>query len=192
MALDRHTLARDGTLVEERAALGNHAVHRNGLATAHHDKVAHLDQLDWHLDGLTAPDNGCHLGTQVHERRDCLAGLALGACFKELAEGDKRQNHARRLEIQVVHEAVRRLRCRCGADTHEGIDAVDERRTRTDRNQRVHGRGAMQQGLEAVDIVFAVDDNDGKRQHKLGQREREHAVHAGSVARQRQTDHLAH
>ena len=87
---------------------------------------------------------------------------------------------------------MRRLGRGSGADTHEGIDAVDERRTRTDRNQRIHGRGAMQQGLEAVDIVFAVDDNDGKRQHKLGQREREHAVHADSVARQRQTDHRAH
>ena len=116
--------------------------------------------------------------------------LRLARASKNLR--NERQDHAGRLKVKVMHEAVRRLGRRCGADTDERINTVDERRARADCDQCVHRWCAMQQSLKAVDIVFTVDEDDGDRQDKLGQRERKHAVHAGGIRRQRQSDHLSH
>ena len=186
MALNRHALSGDRALVEKRAAFGDHAVHRHRLTAANDHEISRLHLLDRQLNGPAAADDLCGLRAQIHQRRNGLAGLALSSRLEELAK------HEAVRRLGRMHEAVRRLGRRCGADADERINTVDERRARADRDQCVHRWRAMQQGLKAVDIVFTVDEDDGDRQDKLGQRERKHAVHAGGIRRQRQSDHLSH
>ena len=50
----------------------------------------------------------------------------------------------------------------------------------------------MQQRFEAVDIIFAIDNDNRQREEQLRERQIEHAVHACRIGRQRQPDHLAH
>ena len=94
MLFDRHTLAGDGAFVQIGAALGNLAVNRHGLTAAHDNEVANLYLLNRQLHGLTATNDLGGLRTQVHQCRDCFAGLALGTRFKEFAKRNKRQDHA--------------------------------------------------------------------------------------------------
>ena len=192
MLFDRHALTGDGAFVQIGAALGNLAVNRHGLTAAHDNEVANLYLLNRQLHGLTATDDLGGLRTQVHQRRNCFAGLALGTRLKELAERYQRQNHACGFKIQVVHKAVGCLRRGRERDLNQRVNAVHERRTRANGDERVHRRGTMQQRFEAVDIIFAVDNDDRQREEQLRERQIEHAVHACRIGRQRQPDHLAH
>ena len=192
MLFDRHALTGDGAFVQIGAALGNLAVNRHGLTAAHDNKIANLYLLNRQLHGLTATDDLGSLRTQVHQCRNGFAGLALGTRFKELAERYQRQNHACGLKIQVVHKAVGCLRRGCERDLNQRVNAVHERRTRADGDECVHSRGTMQQRFEAVDIIFAIDNDNRQREDQLRERQIEHAVHACRIGRQRQPDHLAH
>ena len=98
---DRHALTGDGAFVQIGAALGNLAVNRYGLTAAHDNEVANLYLLNRQLHGLTATDDLGGLRTQVHQCRNCFAGLALGTRLKELSERYQRQNHACGFKIQV-------------------------------------------------------------------------------------------
>ena len=192
MLFDRHALTGDGAFVQIGAALGNLAVNRHGLTAAHDNEVANLYLLNRQLHGLTATDDLGGLRTQVHQRRNGFAGLALGTRFKELAERYQRQNHACGFKIQVVHKAVGCLRRGRERDLNQRVNAVHERRTRANGDKRVHRRGTVQQRFEAVDIIFAVDNDNRQREEQLRERQIEHAVHACRIGRQRQPDHLAH
>ena len=192
MLFDRHALAGDGAFIQISAALGDLAVNRHGLTAAHDNKIANLHLLNRQLHGLTATDDLGGLRTQVHQCRDCFAGLALGTRLKELAERYQRQNHACGLKIQVVHEAVGCFRRGRKRDLNQRINAVHKRGTRADGDERVHRRGMVQQRFETVDIVFAVDNDDWQREDQLRERQIEHAVHACRIGRQRQPDHFAH
>ena len=189
---DRHALAGDGAFIQISAALGNLAVNRHGLTAAHDNEVANLYLLNRQLHGLTATDNLGGLRTQVHQRRNGFAGLALGTRFKELAERYQRQNHACGFKIQVVHKAVGCLRRGRERNLNQRVNAVHERRTRANDDKRVHRRGTMQQRFEAVDIIFAIDNDNRQREDQLRECQIEHAVHACRIGRQRQPDHLAH
>ena len=87
MALNRHALSGDRALVQKRAAFGDHAVHRyRRTAAANDHQISRLHLLDRQLNGPAAADDFCGLRTQIHQRRNGLAGLALGSRFEELAK----------------------------------------------------------------------------------------------------------
>ena len=135
------------------------------------------------------------LRPQIHQRGNGLAGLALGARFKILAERHERQDHARGLEVQVVHKAVHQfgIACRaCVADLEQGVNAVHQRRARADRDQGIHGRRKVEQRLKTVDIIFPVNDADWQRKQQLHQRKRKSVLRAADKARQRQAEHRPH
>ena len=138
MLFDRHAFAGDGAFIQIGAAFHDLAVHRHGLPAAHDHKVTHAHVLDRDGNLLPAAQHVRGLRPQVHQGGDGLAGLALGARFKVLAERHERQDHARRLKVQVMHEVVHQLGIARGArvaDLEQRIDAVHQRRARTDRDQ---------------------------------------------------------
>ena len=84
------------------------------------------------------------------------------------------------------------LRRGCERDLNQRVNAVHERRTRADGDECVHSRGTMQQRFEAVDIIFAIDNDNRQREDQLRERQIEHAVHTCRIGRQQQPDHLTH
>ena len=195
MLFNRHTLAGDGALIQKRIALCDLAVHRHGLAAAHDHQVAHVHVLDRDGNLLPAAQHVRGLRPQIHQRGNGLAGLALGARFKILAERHERQDHARGLEVQVVHKAVHQfgIACRaCVADLEQGVNAVHQRRARADRDQGIHGRRKVEQRLKTVDIIFPVNDADWQRKQQLDQCKRKSVLRAADKARQRQVEHRPH
>ena len=91
-----------------------------------------------------------------------------------------------------MHKAVGCLRRGRERDLNQRVNAVHERRTRANGDKRVHSRGTVQQRFEAVDIIFAIDNDNRQREEQLRERQIEHAVHTCRIGRQRQPDHLAH
>ena len=78
------------------------------------------------------------------------------------------------------------------ADHVDRHHAVDHRRRRTDRDQRIHVGRALEEGLEAHLVVFAVDVGDRKRQQQLGEREDERVCRPVQEMGQRQAHHMPH
>ena len=78
------------------------------------------------------------------------------------------------------------------ADAVQGEDAVENRRGRTDGNQRIHVGCAGEQRAKADDIIAAVEIDHRQRQQKLRQRKGGGILRAVQKMRQRQADHVSH
>ena len=96
-----NAFARDRRFVDARRAFRHHAVHRNAGARLDHHEIArlHLGKRDLAIAVGRAQQR--RLRRQVHKRRDRVGSLALRASLEIFAQSDERENHGRRLEIQV-------------------------------------------------------------------------------------------
>ena len=177
--LHRDGLAGQGGLIHRGHPLGDHPVHRHRAAGLDPEQVAGLHLLHRELHLRPVPEHEGGLGGQIHQRPDGVAGLALGAGLQVFAHGDQGQDHAHRLQIEVVHAVLvgqGRVPMAQGPAGHEdGPEGVEEGGGAAQGDQRVHIGGPVPQGAEAVDKVVVVDIHDGQHQHQLGQGEY-HAV----------------
>ena len=179
--LGRHGFARDRALVHQRRALYHDAVDRDPLAGSHDDAVAHDKLLGRHRDLGVISHDGRGLGRQVHQRRHGVGRLALGARLEVLAQGNQRQDHAGRVQVQPMRGPVRRrevARAKRPGHAVERRQAVGERRRRAQRDQRVHVGRAVPQRAEPAREDPTVGHQDRHAQQELGQRPCHHVAHA--------------
>ena len=101
------------------------------------------------------------LGGQIHQLCDCVRSLTLCAGFQGFTQGDKGQDHACGFKIQIHHKAVNRSHIpmtESDADFVNGVNAINDCGAGAYRNQRIHVRRAVEQGLEAHPVIFEVDN----------------------------------
>ena len=153
-------------------AVEDHAVDGHVLAGMDSELVADLHAFDRHdsLGAVSKQRGG--LGSQFHQTFEGVGGASLGTGLEHFADGDQRQDHGRRLEIELVQIMRRRgrvaPRLRAGHQ-EQSRDAVGERRRRAERHQRVHIGHAVHQPLEAAGEKLLVDQHDDGRQDHLRQ-----------------------
>ena len=167
-----NALARQGRLVDGAGALLDDAVHGNAGAGTHDEDVAHPHLLHGDLGFPSVPDDEGPAGRQGHEALEGAGGLALAARLEHLPHGDEREDHGRRLEVEVVQpfcgEGSAAVRLRPGhGEEHKGAPA--EGGGRSQGHERVHVGGALERALEADGKELAVDDHDGRCQEQLEQ-----------------------
>lgn len=162
---------------------------------AHRQHVARAHRL--HRDALLAAVHKPRglLRREAHELGDGVGGLALRARLEVLAQRDEREDHGRRLEVQVHGRQVRGVqvaRAQRDADLVDGVDAVHRGRRRAERDERVHVRRAVEQRLEAHAEELEVDEHDGQQQQELRERERRHVLVPQEEPGQRPAEHVSH
>ena len=197
-----HGFARHGGLIDARCALRDRAVDGDAGAGADDDGIAEGEGCggDGHFPSVAQDDRLRR--SQLHERLECPRSLPLGACFEVFSDRDERDDHARRLEVEV--RAVLRREGEITvpeppAHAEHGEHAEERGRHRTDADERVHIRRAVQETAEPVDIVCAVHIHDGQDEHELRERERqrvlrapEHIGKAGGIGDAPVCEHMAH
>ena len=195
LLFDGDALARQRGFVDRGRALEHDAVDGDALARLDDEHIVDLHLLngDDALDAIALDRRG--LGGEVHELRDRVRRLPLGAGLHGLAHGDERQDRARGLEVQLHHIGVHRVHvhlAKADADLIDGVDAVHDGGAGAQRDQRIHVRRTLPQRLKADDIILAVDIDDGQQQQKLRERERHRVFHTEEARGQRPAHHVAH
>ena len=122
-------LARQHGFVHLRVALQQHAIDGDALAGAHHQPVAHHHLGHGHIDLAGFAQQVRHIGPQAVQGADGRRGLVLGACLQPLAQQHQRDDHRRRLEVQVRRvprvggepQPHRQAPARTGANGHQQI-----------------------------------------------------------------------
>ena len=71
----------------------DHTVHRDTSAAANSHDISHPDLFYRDLGLYTFSYDKSHLGTQVHQLTNRIAGLTLGASLQKLAHSHKGQDH---------------------------------------------------------------------------------------------------
>ena len=170
--IHRDALAGQRGFVHRALALQNHAVHRDAFAGADDEHIAAPHLRNRHGDFLPAAHECCGLRGELHQAAERVGRFALGARFQHFADGNQRQNHRRRFEVELVHilhdgrRVAAHLRARHG---EKGVGAVTKGRGRAQRDERIHIRRAVEERAESVDEEFLVDDHDGDGQQHLEQ-----------------------
>ena len=115
--LHRQRLAGDHRLVDRGVALDHDAVHRDRLARPHQDQVAdlHFVGRDFALDAVA--EHTGHLGLQLHQLADGLAGAAARDGLQVAAEDDEGGQQRGGFEEGGLF----------AAETGVGEDGVDDR-----------------------------------------------------------------
>ena len=148
----RQALAGEHGLVDGALPRRHHAVDRDLLARPHDDDVAHQHILDGHLDlfgrRTAAAHDACRLGAQPQQLADRLTRLPLATRFEEFSDRNQRQNHSRRLEVDVIVHGVQ--------PQHEHGQAVEIGHARPHGHQRVHVGGAILECLPCADVVVGA------------------------------------
>ena len=112
---------------------------------------------------------------------------AASARLEVFPEHDERYYDRRAFEKQVfriAHVAER--------DLDRGVDAVQERRKRTDGNECVHVGETLHKAAEAVYVKAAPADDEGQGQGQLHECKGERRVMRRHEARQRKSCHVPH
>ena len=168
----RDTLTGQRSFIHRAGSFQHHAVHRNAFARTNRKHVVLLYLLHGDSHFHSVPKQmGC-LGSQLHQAFQCVCGFALGTGFQCFAYGDQGQDHGGGLKVEIHHVGHDRvhiapyLRARHG---EKSVGAVNERRRRAQRHQRIHVRRTVPQALETADKEFLVDDHDDNGQKHLSQ-----------------------
>ena len=192
----RYALASDDGFVDRALAFDHHSVNRHARAGANDEDIprSHLLRRDFFLGTIDVAANR-RFRREIHKLRDRVGGLPLRARLEVLAQRDQREDHRRRLEVQIHRRHVREIDVAVAhppADAEDRDDAVDRRRRRAQRNERVHVRRAVEKRLEAHAEELEVHENHGQQEQELGKREREHILMAQEEIGQRPSEHVAH
>ena len=89
----------------------------------------------------------------------------------------------REIDVAVAHPPT---------DAVNRDDAVDRRRRRAERDERVHIRRAVEERLEAHAEELEVHEDHGQQEQELGKREREHILMAQEELGQGPSEHVPH
>ena len=168
----RDALAGERRLVDRARAVEHHTVDRDALPRPHEKHVAQAHLLDRHGQLRAAALHGRGLGRELQEAAQRVGRLALGARLERLADGNEREDHGGGLKVKIMHIAHDGLRIAAHLRARHGkerIRAVDKRRRRAERHERVHVRHAVPERLVAADEKLLVDDHDDHRQQQLCQ-----------------------
>ena len=170
--LHRDRLTRDHRLVDAAIALDAGAVDRDLLAGSNAEVIAGLHVLERHIDLTVGGDLPRHLRREVEERADGRARLAPRTELEHLAEQHERGDDRRRLEVHGDAAVVRVHRGREGARCEHRDDAVEERRTGPQRDQREHVQAAMNDGCPAtLEERPPAPEHDGCGENELRPRQ---------------------
>mmetsp|Transcript_2228 Transcript_2228/g.8077 ORF Transcript_2228/g.8077 Transcript_2228/m.8077 type:complete len:382 (-) Transcript_2228:863-2008(-) len=162
----RERFARKHSLVHVRGALLKHSVGGDARPREHLERVAALDERRVNLAlaaGVVDEDGG--RGRQLHELRDRLGRLALGAPFEALSEEDEGDEHGGRVEKVDVVRAVHHDAVRDGEDAH----AVRSGRGKHDEHVHVGAAPLKRRPRPAVEALPDVELHHA-REDKLEQR----------------------
>ena len=191
----RTALTRHRGFVEGARAREDHAVDGDGGAGAKHQDVAR--------NHVVAVDEGFLPVLQDHRRgrrelqqsRHGFRGLPLGAGFQVFPDRDQRHDHRGAFEVEAVREVgdhflvteTQRVRHR-----EDHPEAVEKRRARADRDQRIHVRGAHPERLEAADEEPALEEEDRDREEELQERRNQAVFGVAEPEGERHAHHGAH
>ena len=175
--LDRHRFAGEERGVDGRGAVFDDAVGGDLLAGADDEQIADRQFADRDPDLVAVADDGHVLGAQVEQGSQCRAGGALGAGFEVAAGEDEHDDHAGHLEVQLglagtAFEGEREAHLHAGdagLTPEQCVDAPAERGERADRDEGVHGGGAVAQVLPGGPVERVRRPQDDRGGH--GERE---------------------
>ena len=164
----RYALASDDGFVDRALAFDHHSVNRHARAGANDEDIprSHLLGGDLFLGTVGVAANR-RFRREVHELRNRVGGLPLRARLEVFAQRNQREDHRRRLEVQIHRRHVREIDVAAAhppADAVDRHDAVDRRGRRAQRNERVHVRRAMEERLEAHAEELEVHENHGQQE----------------------------
>ena len=175
--LDRHRFAGEQGGVDGGAAVFDGAVGGDLLTGADDEQIADRQFADRDADLVAVANDGHVLGAQVEQGSQGSAGGALGAGFEVAAGEDEHDDHAGHLEVQLglagtAFEGEREAHLHAGdpgLTPEEGVDAPAERGEGADRDEGVHGGGAVAQVLPGGPVERVRRPQD----HRGGHGERE-------------------
>ena len=170
--LDRHRLAGEHRGVQRGAAVLDHAVGGDRLAGADHEAVADLQARRGHPYLAAVAQHRRLLGAEVEQRGERGTRPTLGAGLEPPAEQHERGDA--RPDLEVGHALAAQQR----------DDGPAQRGERAERDQGVHGRGAVAQVGRGRAVQRPRAPDDGGR----GEHERE-PLPAGELERR---DHGQH
>ena len=162
-----NALAGEGSLVDGALALQDHAVHRDMLAGPDYKGIPGQHLTDGHLGLHPGPEHRGLLRRQLHQTLEGVGGPALGPGLQHLAHGNQRENHGRRLEIEVM-EIGHGVGPGAGHG-EEAVGTIDKGRRGAQGHQGIHIGGPVPQGPVARDKKLLIDDHDDGRQQQLHQ-----------------------
>ncbi len=137
--------------INGRRAGDDDAVGCDLLTRTDDELVADPKLLDRNTYFLVPAEDGDLLGAELHEGTKCGTRLALGLLLEVASAEHERDDARRHLQIDVCGtigrcdgqlEGMGHARHTCGAE-EEGVEGPEEGRRRTQRDQGVHGSGAV-------------------------------------------------
>ena len=161
----RYAFARDDGLVDRARAFDHHSVDRHARTGADDEDIprSHLLDRDFFLGTVDVAANR-RFRREVHKLCDRVGGLPLRARLEVLAQRDQREDHRRRLEVQIHRGHVREIDVAVAHPPPDAVDrhdAVDRRGRRPQRDERVHVRRAVEERLETHAEELEVYENHG-------------------------------
>ena len=141
------------------------------LAGADDEPVADGEVADRDADLVAVAEDGHVLGAEVEQGAQRGAGGALGAGLEVAAGEDEHDDDAGHLEVQLglagaAFEGEREAHLHAGGAglaPEQGVDAPAERGERADRDEGVHGGGAVAQVLPGGPVERARRPQDDRR-----------------------------
>ena len=159
----RYRFATDHAFVHVRGALVHGTVHRDALAGAHADAVAHPDHADGQVFFPIRGNDACGFGLQAHQFADGRRGVAFRAFFQQFPQQNEGNDHARSFVVHVYRHA--------GGGQQRRKQRVDQTVQESHRyaqcHQRVHvGRtvACLPDGIDK-ETPPEVQDRQGQHQH---------------------------
>ena len=188
--VDGERLARHAGFVDAPRAEDHDAVGRDALARAHDHVVAHAQGVDGDFDFDAAFASHGARGREVKKRLDGRSGARLRAALERFTQGRKREDHGRRLEVEVM-ESVGRLRGIVRHREKHG-EAVDERGAAPRRKERFHAGVAVKKRDESLLEGLGMKKDDGERQKELQKRRDERRFVGAEPEGEAQPHHRTH
>ena len=187
--------AGKGGFIHGGVPVGNHAVHRDASTGAHHHQVVYQNILYRDLYLSPVPEHGGGFGCQIHQPGNGLAGLALGASLKPLAQGDEGKDHTGRLEVQIHGPAfhtgyVSVAQAPC--DLEQSGDAIYHGGSGAQGDEGIHIGGPMPEGFEPNLVVLVIDIQDGQGEQELDKGHHKHIAGIVEEGRQGPAHHMSH
>ena len=168
--VDRDALSGQGRLVDGAGPGQDDTVHRDVLAGAHDEYIAHAHLIDADVDLFPVPEQRGRFRRQFHQAFEGVGRPPLRLRLEGLAHGDEGEDHGGGLKIVAVHVLHGGFRAELrhrGGRLHQRIEAVEEGGRGAEGDERVHVGRPVPEAFETVDEELAVDEHDDDRQQHL-------------------------
>ena len=188
-------LAAYRALIHKGVPVRDDGVRGHGHPRLDDDDVARRESLAVHFPLLAVAEHYGTLGHQPAQPVESVARAALGERLEIFPHRHEREDHARGLKIEVVQIALdERGIPRAQPVTHAEYReyTVSERRRRPNSDEGIHVGRKGEQPLETVDVVRAVDIDDGQAQQDLQKRIGHRVLRPREEGRQRRSEHVPH